>query len=304
MNRQDDLLRKACEMLAEEETQRLEDSLTSAQIHQADALYRQHRMKIFALISKNTRKKNSYVPWLKAAACLILILGAAWIALRQQSLDPTPLTPPPGPTFAPYYTAVPSSVPLPTHSLPPVPAASYSPAPSPSPHPTAAPAETPIPTNTPIPTIFPSPSPTSTPIPIIFSVEASTPSPLFDQQKEKADPEEIGSAPSGWAGSYYPQFFPDGYHLAETEEGMGSQSVIYTAGTQSITFTEYDRQQPLSIPADAQLSYIQLGNHIALKMETEKYVTLAWEMEGHTLIITCTEADAEKIAADTKKVLK
>ena len=288
MSRQEDLLRQACSMLAEEETNTLEKSLSPAAIAEAEKLYRQHRMKIFALIRKETGKKKGSMPFLlKTAACLVLIAGTAWIALHQQHPDPTPMTPLPSASIAPYYSPIPTETILPT-SLPaetppstftPIPTNTHPPVPTSSP--TIAPTTTPTPTFTPLPTKSPDVSATNTPI---------------------LSQEPPGLAPSQWQGVYFPQLIPEGYTIADTEEDATSHSIVYTKGTNSIIFTEYDMQKSMTIQEGAKLSYVQIGDRIGLKMETENAVTLSWEVDGRTLSITCTAADAEEIASSIKKV--
>ena len=288
MSRQEELLRQACAMLAEEETNALENSLSPAAKAEAEKLYRQHRLKIFALIQKETKKKKGALPFLlKTAACLMLIAGAAWIALHQQHPDPTPMTPLPSASIAPYYSPVPTETIIPTH----------------------APEETAIPTFTPDPTNTPSPIPTVSPTSVLTPTPSPTFTPLPTRTPDVAEAaptmsleETSGTAPGLWQGVYFPQALPEGYAIADTEEDSSSRSIVYTKDTSSIIFTEYNLQKAMTIQEGAKLSYVQIGDQVGLKMETDNAVTLSWEMDGHTLSITCTAADAEKIAASVKKV--
>ncbi|MBQ4073644.1 MAG: DUF4367 domain-containing protein [Clostridia bacterium] len=288
MNRQEELLRQACAMLAEEETNALENSLSPAAKAEAEKLYRQHRLKIFALIQKETKKKKGAFPFLlKAAACLMLIAGAAWIGLHQHHPDPIPMTPLPSASIVPYYSPVPTETIIPTH------APEETAIPTLTPDPTSTP--TPVPTITPTFTLTPTPSPTFTPLP--------TRTPDVAEAAPAVIPEETsGTAPGQWQGVYFPQALPEGYAIADTEEDSSSRSIVYTKDTSSIIFTEYNLQKAMTIQEGAKLSYVQIGDQIGLKMETDNAVTLSWEMDGHTLSITCTAADAEEIAASVKKV--
>lgn len=290
MHNQDDLLRRACAMLAEEETRQLEDHLSPAQIREAEELFHRHRMNVLSLIAKETKKKKRGLPaFLKAAACLVLIAGAAYIALHQNAPDPQPMTPVPSASVIPYYSSVPTETTIPSATPKKTEIPTYAP--------TFAPTETLIPTNTSFINNIPEVTPTFTPIP------TSTPSPA-PTQPPSAETNGLGDAPNLWQGAYFPQYLPEGYAIADTEEDGLSHSIVYTKGTSRIIFTEYEGQKLLSIPENARISYIQLGDLIALKMETESSIILSWEQEGYTFSLTCPDDQAEEIAASVKKIFR
>lgn len=105
MNQGEEFLREACAQIAQDETEELARSLSPAQLRQAEKLYRQHRRSILRQIERNSKKANSaIVPWLRAAACLTLAVGVAYLALHQSPPDNTPLSPGITASVAPYVS--------------------------------------------------------------------------------------------------------------------------------------------------------------------------------------------------------
>jgi len=110
------------------------------------------------------------------------------------------------------------------------------------------------------------------------------------------------SAPQGWQGSYYLTFLPQGYQYTAQENGQDYASVTYTRQQDTIEFREYRQQQPVAIPAQAQVAYVQWGSQIALKAESADGVLLAWDDQERTFCLLCTEGDGMEIAASVKKI--
>ena len=69
-----------------------------------------------------------------------------------------------------------------------------------------------------------------------------------------------------------------------------------------ITFTEYDAEESIQIPEDAEADYVPLLGGVALRIKTEEGVTLIWQMDGRTLMLTAGEAQAMEIAESVEKI--
>lgn len=267
-----DWLKEACSLLAEEETEELLHSLDEETKHEAEEIFRRHRKKIFSLIRENSRKgKNKGLIFLRAAACIALAAGAL-IALRTQSApDLQPLAPQYTASVSPFlsFTLSPApeeASPSPFISISPTPEIKYTIFPTNSP--------TPHPTRTPIPTL----SPTNTPLP--FSI------------------------PAQWTGAYFPKI-PADFQTKEVislPESNALQILFTNAQGSSVIFTEYASAETLPVPEGSKLSYVDLGGVIALRMEEEGKVTLAWEKDGQSLSVTAPAHQAEEIARTVEKI--
>lgn len=275
----EEILRKACVQLAEEETEQMARGLSDADIRQAESLYRRHKRRALALIRKNTRRpRNRYAPYLRAAAVVVLLGGMAYAALNTTHPDPVQFVSPPPASVAPYWTSGPTETPVPTET----------------PTPTPAPAETPAPAPTAVPTetAAPSPAPAATPTP--------TPAPEAEQPGE-----EPPSVPEDWTGRYFPALLPEGFRLAGVNRGEYGQQAAFAQDNRECTFTEYDRSQAVPVPEEARVSYVQLEDGaVALRMETDEGVTIAWQAGDATLSVYCEGEDALQIVNSVKRILK
>ncbi len=275
----EDWLREACAQIAQEEAETLERSISPKLEQAADTLYQRHRRRVFALIRQNSRqKKGRLAPYFRAAACLALAAGAAFMLLHPKTRDALPAAQPPAASVLPYYTEEPSPVPT---------AAADTPAPTYALNfaekhekiPTDAPIIAEKPTETPTPSPSPTPEPTSTPAP------------------------EERVIPADWTGAYFPAEIPEGYALLSStgEEGM-SAAVYADASGGRITFTEYETERSVSIPEDAEMDYIELHGGAALRMVRQDTVLLAWQMEGRTLTLEADARRAMEIAESVEKI--
>ena len=186
------------------------------------------------------------------------------------------------PTNMPQATETPMEAPTSTPTLRPTDAPTDAPTEAltekPSPVPTAEPTETPAPTPTAKPTATPEPvMPTEAPIPLAASV------------------------PEGWSGSYFPFSLPaDGTFVLET--GDGWQRVTWHSGEQEWTFTEYERDELLDVPENAEISYVQWDGVVALRMEDSSGVTLTWVQDGHSFFLHSAAGDELVLAQSVKKI--
>ena len=311
MNRQDEQIRRACAELAQEETERLEGSLTFSEIRQAEALYQRHREKALKLIRGGSQRFpwRKTLAWTAAAAALV---GAVYLALNRAPQDRVPAQQPPAASVVPYYS------PVPTFS--PVPSAAPTIKPTATPKSTDIPTQTPTssPTFTPEPTTTPTPAPTETPTAAPTEAPAETPTPTPTSTatptaeptpEPTAQPEEIlteteapVTAPEGWTGLFFPQALPEGSTLAYISQENGRHTAAYTVGGREIQITEYDTAQALALDRGAAARYVQLGDLIALRSETDVGVTFIWNQDGRTLSVACEDADAEDIARSVRRV--
>ncbi len=267
MKRSEDLLKEACTQLALEETEALLRSLDEKTLEQADALYQRHRKEIFSLLS---HKKKKGTAWLRAAACIALVIGGAYWALSHQPPDSVFLAPVHTASLSPYFSASPTISPTFTFFASPIPTKS------------AKPSETFFvsPTPSPVPTHTPLPSPTLTPAPT-------------------AEPSRI---PAGWTGIYFPQI-PKGYELLSLESEENLLRAAYRAEDgHAMIFEEYASAEIIHMPENAQLSYVPLNGLIALQMKTETEITLVWEQEGRTLSLTAPASQALALAESVEKI--
>ena len=312
MKREDEWLREACGLLAQEETEQLEKSLNRKTTQEAEALFQRHKRQALKLIARNSKKRHGFGIALRSAACLALMAGAVWLALSQQAKEPAPLAPVYTASVAPFVSSSPSpsvaKSPAPTAAptRTPVPAWTPPPAETPEAPPQASPTISPVqgdnfsasPTPGETDVIFITPSPTETPAPT--AVPSPSPTPSASAAPE-ADAYEEGL--NGWGGNYYLGRLAADWQLLGLEQDAECRRVEYQVDGRSIAFTEYSTSRVVDVPAGAELSYIALGgNGIALKMKADGQVILAWEMGGQTLILEGEELLAERLAAGVEKI--
>ena len=285
MTRQEELLRQACALLAQDETDQLERQLTDAEIQEAEALFTRHRRNAFRVIARYAGSSSGRrAAALRIAACLVLIAGALYLGLRPFTPpDPAPLASAPSPSVAPYYSPVPSSVPAQ------VPADTPTPAPGEALSPTSTPQEAPddlsFSTSSPIPSETPHVLPTETP----FVDETESPAPT--------ETPPAAAAPSQWTGAYFPQFLPRGYSLSMLIQEDGAHTAAYTRDDRELVFTEYDEPRSVTVPGQAQRDYAQLSDgSVVLRLASDEGVMLAWDVGGRTLTLFGEEADVLAIA--------
>lgn len=278
MNREEELLREACAQLAREETDQLERSLTDEEKNEAEALFRRHRRRAFRIIARSASSSSDgrRTMWLRIAACLILAVGGLFLALRPSILPPdqTPLSGVPSPSVAPYYTASPTAAAL-----------------------TPAPAETPAPTDTPAP--VPTESPTDVPVLDALSTPIPTETPIIEESATETPTESPRSytAPEQWTGAHFPQQLPEGYVLALVSKEEGAVTAAYGREGHELFFKEYDTALSVAVPRQGERSYVQLENGVvALRIEEDEGVTLAWDQDGRTLKLYGEEADVLAVA--------
>ena len=253
MKREEDWLREACDELAREETEQWEQSLTDKDLRKADALYRRHRRKALSLIRRGIPEKSSAGVWLRAAAILLMLAGALYLALRNPPQETVPQTQLTAVTPAPYYSSAPTSTPNPatiwddsptvkpdnpeikkeTPTIMPSlePTATFFPTSAPTISPTEAPSPTamaqPTPEPTPVPTAVPTEKPT--PTPTAAPTEKPTPTPTaVPTEKPTSVPtdvpaEEPTPAPTVPLLNHFPTI------LVEQKEGQTSTSPWYSA---------------------------------------------------------------------------
>lgn len=286
MKREDEILRETCALLAQEETQELEKSISPKMEQAAEALYQRHRRRVFALISQNTkRQKGRLAPYLRAAACLVLALGAAWLFGQQNMKDPVPADQLPTVSVMPYFTVEPSP----------------SPSVIPTDKPTTIPTEAPEMTE--IPTIIPTETQNQTEIPTEIPTETPSPVPTMTPEPTATPAPERKIRPDDWSGLYLPGRMPDAYQWFSSQEGENKRTAVYTdPDGKEITFTEYDAEESIQIPEDAEADYVPLLGGVALRIKTEEGVTLIWQMDGRTLMLTAGEAQAMEIAESVEKI--
>lgn len=285
MKRQDEWLREACARLAEEETEQLEKSMDAQTAQEADAIFKRHRRKILSLLAQNSKRKSRAVVYLRAAACLVLIIGAVFISFTQNTPAPKPLAPVYSATVAPFHSPEPIPTQTPFFTVSPSPSPTFMQKIVPSSTPYATYSPSPVPTATPAPTVTPAPSPIPTALP--------TPAPTVNAWQEGMNQ---------WTGHYFPITSKDGWTMETMEQGNQYQRVIYSSadGNQMI-FTEYNAAQTIEVPDGASLSYVQLSQGIALRMETQSGVLLAWETDGRTLTLHA-DALADDFASSVQKI--
>ena len=280
MNREEELLRQACEEIAQEETDALRRKMDLSSARQIEAIYKRHQKSVIALLNAQLKKRGGMKRVWQIAACLALVIGAAAGLLMQNAPEPTPLTPTgtSGPVH-PYYTSAPTETPEPTPTLAPSPTVSE----KPDITPTFAPTSTQNPTETPT------------------AVPTETPAPLPSQNPAAS------LAPAGWQGAYFPAYLPDGCHITQAEnDGERAFAVIgYPANPDVITYSEYFTARPLPAAGDT-ASYILLNGCVMLREQSAEGVTaLTWDQDGRTFRLTAEEGFAEemqKMAAALQKI--
>lgn len=184
------------------------------------------------------------------------------------------------PTDMPQATEAPAEVPAPTPTLRPT----DTPTEKLSPVPTAEPTETPAPTA----------QTTATPEPVVpteIPVPTAVPSPVY------------ASVPESWGGSYFPFSLPANGTYA-LENGDGWQRVTWRSGGQEWIFTEYDRDDLLDVPEEAEISYVQWDDIVALRLKDASGVTLSWVQEGHSLSLRSTSGDEMELAQSVRKIVR
>ena len=287
MKQQEDWLRQACERLAQEETEKLESSLTRQDIREAEALFKQHKRKALALIGRNSKKSGRGMAYLRAAACLILVIGGVYFALTRSSPDPVPLSPGSTSSVAPYLTPSPTFSPVPT-----------------APAPTATPYLETSPTVTAVFTEIPTVSPTFTPTPTVTPTFTPTPSPT----ETPPTPTPAPLIPGAWTGEYFPEWLPEGYEFVQLEQGEGSRSAVYALGDSRLIFTEYDAADAVPLPDAAERTdapaYIQCGDTVALRVPTQNGTFISWSAQGRSFSLLTRADQPEEIVKSVKKILE
>ena len=326
MKREEELLRQALEELAQEETDELEGNLSRSEIRQAEELYRHHRRAALSLIRKNTRKVSSPVyTYLRIAAAVAVVVGLVVFSLNRSQPDNIIQVQPPASSVAPYYSPAPVDSPASIETAAPVtPEPTVIPSeeskdeiiptetqifdgkemisPTFTPNlteiPTALPTivpqatETPTEVPTPTPTLRPTAEPTAAPDPVVpteIPVPTAAPGPVY------------ASVPESWGGSFFPFSLPaDGTYALEN--GDGWQRVTWHSGGQEWIFTEYDRDDLLDVPEEAEISYVQWDDIVALRLKDASGVTLSWVQEGHSLSLRSTSGDEMELAQSVRKI--
>lgn len=271
-------LREACAQIAQEEAETLERSISPKLEQAADTLYQRHRRRVFALIRQNSRqKKGRLAPYFRAAACLALAAGAAFMLLHPKTRDALPAVQPPAASVLPYCTEEPS--PVPTAADTPSPTYALNFAEKQTEISTDTPNFSEKATETPTPAPSPTPEPTLTPVP------------------------EERVIPADWMGAYFPAEIPEGYALLSSTGESGASVAVYAdASGGRIIFTEYETERSVSIPEDAEMDYIGLHDGAALRMVRQDTVLLAWQMEGRTLTLEADARRAMEIAESVEKI--
>jgi hypothetical protein len=296
MKREEEMLREACAQLAQEETEQWEQGLTRTELNRAEEAYRRHRRRALSLIRRNTQKQAPVGKWLQIAAILVILTGTVYWTLEQSPRETVvPQVQLSGVTVVPYYSPVPS--------------------PSPSAEavwvdfPTAvpiSPTNTPFsPTNTQIsekistisPTSTPTPAPTPEPTPTLTPGPTTVPTPV---PTAEPSPAPVPALPEDWTGDHFPMGLLDAAGKPAVTRGDGWQQAAWDAWT----FTEYADDRVLDVPEDAEVSYVQWENTVALRMETEAGVTLAWVQDGHSLRLFTASGDAVEMAKSVKKIFE
>ena len=305
MSKNEDMLRQALAELAREETEQLEGSLSRTEIRRAEEMYQRHRRGAFALIRRVTGGHSPVLRYAAIAAAAAVLIGAAVLSLSHTPPDNVPAVQPPTVSVAPYYSPEPSPTAAPTE----IPA---------TPNPTEAPTEkwditaTPNPIieetentiatkeeNTPnIPDIHPTftEKPTETPAPAA-PTNAPTPTPTEEPEKE----EPSLTVPSEWQGSYFPYALPIGGTAVMTD-GDGWRRMAWHAEGGEWVFAEYEENDVIDVPEDCAVSYIQWDGVIALRMEDDTGVTLAWVQDGHSFSLRTEAENAEAMAQSVRRI--
>ena len=265
--------------------------------------------------------------YLRIAAAVAVVVGLVMISLNRSQPDNIIQVQPPTSSVAPYYSPVPVDSPAPTETAAPVtPEPTVIPseeskdetiptetqifdgkemisptfAPNLTEIPTALPTivpqatETPMEVPTPTPTLRPTAEPTAAPDPVVpteIPVPTAVPSPVY------------ASVPESWGGSYFPFSLPaNGTYALET--GDGWQRVTWRSGGQEWIFTEYDRDDLLDVPEEAEISYVQWDDIVALRLKDASGVTLSWVQEGHSLSLRSTSGDEMELAQSVRKIVR
>ena len=328
MKREEELLRQALEELAQEEADELENSLSRSEIRQAEDLYRRHRRTALNLIRRNTRKASSQVyTYLRIAAAVAVVVGLVIFSLNRSQPDNIIQVQPPTSSVAPYYSPLPTDSPAPIETAVPV-----------TPEPTVIPAEdskdetisteilflekegaasptytpfltessTTMPTKIPQPTEMLTAAPSSTPTLQPTDAPTSTPEPVVPTEVPVPTAEpipEAASVPEGWDGTHFPfSLHADGTYSLET--GSGWQRITWRSGAQEWIFTEYDGDELINLSENAEISYVQWDNIVALRMEDLSGVTLAWVQDGHSFSLCSSSGDEMEMARSVKKIGK
>ena len=306
MKHEEDWLREACAQLAQEETEQWEQGITRAELRQAEEAYRRHRRKALSLIRRNTRKWFPARMVLRAAAVLLILAGAAYLSLRQPPPDTVPQTHLSAATAAPYYSPVSTSLPnhaaewefVPTstpysseiwmHISTVLPIPEDTPAVSPTLPPATEPTPVPAADPTSVSTVEQTPVPTSEPTPV--PTAAPTPEP------DAAGP----SLPKDWTEAHFPMGLLDKTGAPKVTQGEDWQRAAWDGWE----FTEYADDRVLDVPEDAEISYVQWADTVALRAETAEGVTLIWVQDGHSLRLFTASGDAVEMAKSVKKIFE
>ena len=267
MKREEDWLREACALLAQEEADGLESSLTREEIRQAEELYRRHRKKALALI--RGQEKRGLKPWmlLSAAAALILLFG-----MVSSSVDRKPesiqLAQGPGVSVNPYFS--PAPVETQTPNLPTQAPETENSDPGKW---EVSPTEK---ANTPeIITEAPTMEATALPTP--------TPSPAPEEPHAKA---EETDGRMGWTGGYFPSRLPENSSVLAVETGTGFQRAVIAGPEGRWIFTEYGSEEMLPVSNPESAAYVQWQDVIALQTEDQDGTTLLWNCFGRSFSLT------------------
>ncbi|MDY3279377.1 MAG: hypothetical protein SOX25_04660 [Eubacteriales bacterium] len=294
MSRSDELLREACAQIAEAETDALARHASPALTREAEELYRRHRRHVFRLIEKNSKKHSRPAVWLRAAACFVLMAGVVFLALHQRQPDHNiPLSPGPSASIAPF-TAVPTATPAPAATAEPTP--TVTPEPTELPYETAISEVTPVSLNSSVQYFNNEPAeingePEEITEAIILPTPARTPQPV---------PTQAENGLECWPGL----FFPAGMAIQPEQITLADDYAVYTCAGEHgpILFTEYAAAALLSpVPNGAQ-QYVALNGVVALMETANGQTTLTWSMDGHTLVLTASAEDAERIALTVGKI--
>ena len=268
MKREEDWLKEACAQLAQEEADQMESSLTRSEIRQAEEAYRRHRGRALSLIARRTGHGGGWTRYWTAAAALLVISLALYFSIRPESPDPVKLAQIPTVSVAPYFSPAPTETPSSTN--PPV-------------YPTKEPIN---PTDVQIIAEKHTVKPTDTPKPTIEPTAAPTEPP----------------AVSGWQGEYFPATLPDDAVFLACEGDENGCTARWQWGEGELVFTENREPVLLQPGREAEVSYVQWGDIVALRLREDGKTTLSWVQDGRGFTLQGDFDEIDDIAKSVQKL--
>lgn len=127
-----------------------------------------------------------------------------------------------------------------------------------------------------------------------------------DHLEIQVDKTRRSDVPADWIGSYYPEYIPEGYHLASVES-FDPMVIYINDSSEVLYFCEYDANVQINIDSeDAIISFIAVNESTAVVSIENEEIRMVWNYHDQLfeLIGILSIDGAQRIASSVTNVYK